>query len=72
MELRKDLFIPRLTYAKASAAAVPPSPNDSTHKDFPSKSPVRNLDYHDSQFLTKTLSNQKFLFFPISSGNLNY
>ncbi|KAG8638519.1 ubiquinol-cytochrome-c reductase complex assembly factor 1 isoform X2 [Manihot esculenta] len=43
VELRKYLFIPRLTYAKASAAAVPPSPNDSTHKDFPSKSPV-NLD----------------------------
>ncbi|EEF51607.1 conserved hypothetical protein [Ricinus communis] len=41
-KLRKDhLFIPRLTYAKASAAVVSPAPNDSTHNTFPSNSPVK-------------------------------
>ncbi|XP_065871777.1 uncharacterized protein [Euphorbia lathyris] len=43
-ELKSDtLFIPRLSYARAAAAAVAPAPNDSTYKGFPSKSVV-NLD----------------------------
>ncbi|KDP34903.1 hypothetical protein JCGZ_09191 [Jatropha curcas] len=39
----KELCIPRLSYAKASAAAVAHASDDSRHKNFPSKSPV-NLD----------------------------